>query len=227
MTFFDFVFSGFAIWGAVIAVILIGCVYADAHDFYQKGSKASHLRYVAVLLSAVIFLAVQLKRDALIFEWSLLGDFGLYFLAGLVYSLVEVIFTIFKAKTYWAALWQKDLKMVILDITNIGDPDRLIPLEKAYATGKIDEAQYRSKLFTQRYDHGSFGFVGVTQNDVGNVEPRIVAPILFGYVFDWALFWPFYAVNLVFGRVWNLIGNFFRTFTKYTTKLIFGNVFKF
>lgn len=225
MTFFDFVFSGLAIWGAVIAVILIGCVYADTHDFYQNGSKASQFRYIAALLSAVIFLSVQLKHDALTFEWSLLADFGLYFLAGLAYSLVEVVFTIFKAKTYWAALWQKDLKMVIIDITNIEDPDRLIPLEKAYATGKIDEAQYRSKLFTQRHDD-SFGFVGVTQNESGGVEPRIVAPILFGYVFDWALFWPFYAINLVFGRVWNLIGNFFRTFTRYTTKLIFGNVFK-
>lgn len=224
MTFFELVFSGFAIWGAVVAAILIGCVYADTHDFYRTGKKGWGFRYAAALLSVVVFLVVQ--HDALTFEWSLLTDVGVYLLAGLAYSLVEVVFTIFKAKAYWADLWRKHVKIVILDIMNVEDPDRLIPLEKEYATGKINETQYRSTLFTQRYGHASFGFVGVTKSKSGGVDPRIAAPILFAYVFDWALFWPFYAVNLVFGRVWNLIGNFFRTFTRYTAKLIFGNVFK-
>ena len=225
MTFFDFVFSGFAIWGAVVAAILIACVYADNHDFYQKGSKASQFRYVAVLLAAVVFLSTQ--HGEINFDWSLLTYCGLYLLAGLGYSLVEVVFTIDKAKTFWTLLWQDALKMHIIDIEKPDlDKDRLIPLDKEYATGKINETQYRSELFIRNDGSKSFGFVGISKSTDGGVEPQIIMGILLGYVADWALFWPFYAINLVFGRVWNLIGDFFRSFAKYTTKLIFGNVFK-
>lgn len=215
MEFFGFVFSTLAL--VIGTILLLALIVGCSLDRREQNASMKWWVFVAI---GIMFTGWQFDgiRGA-ITDGGWIGFFlnpgfwkfvGLYALAGLVYSIIEFAIIIRKSRTYMAGVWSRFLVRWNKELAE-------------QASGS------QAQEFIDYYGSTSYAFVGLELKD-GNVEPKLNRGRLSGYISTWTLFWPAYAISLIFGdliaEIFNTAADFLASISGRAVRRFYSGTFK-
>jgi hypothetical protein len=220
MEFFGFVFSGLALAVALVLllVLIVGCA------FDRRGQHASvkwwTFAVIAILGAAWQFDGIKTALTdgdwvGVVFNPGFWKTVGIYAGAGVLYSILEMAITVRKSRTYMADVWANFQKRWN---TEQG------AMEAAREAGKPAQS-----VFVDYYGSTRYAFVGLELKD-GKIEPKLNRTSLSGHITTWTLFWPAYAISMIFGdlivEIFNTIADFLASISGRAVRRFFSGTFE-
>ena len=165
---------------------------------------------------------------------------GIYAILGLTYSVIEFFLHVRKnakeTSTSWAKFIKKQEVWFLKEIAEISpelasfvkDGRLNVSNEEVLKFG--DEEQRARVLQSFTYYHSSKSNLIKIKSAENSVKPVIDRDELASHIGAWSVFWPFYAISLVFGdlleEVWDTIARFIIKISEKFVNSAFSNIFK-
>lgn len=173
-------------------------------------------------------------------SWTFWEPMAAYLAAGLVYAIVEFIFSIRRAARDYAAKWEERLGSNFFrgyrEIEGGGRIEEAVNLREALKRAEAGDAEMK-KLADEnisafiRNNAYRNQIVELVQGEDGKPEPKVNKVELAEHIGAWTFFWPFYLLSLILGdlltEVFNIVAEFFVSLSGRFVRMSFKDVFKF
>lgn len=203
------------------------------HDlvlFFAAASFTTIFLYTVVLVFLMIGIYTDSVGSNTSFKWwALLGLYALYFLDNFGSITVHsTISTIFSKDTLITTLKYLGIGMVYSLIEfrfTIKDAsEKFARIARSYQAVYDKDRTAQSPRFVDRYSTLNIAFIEAKYDAIDKVATtKIISRKLTDYLTAWAILWPFYAINMLFGR---FIAEFFSIFAEYIKKVFGGHITK-
>jgi hypothetical protein len=223
MTIFGFVFGLLEL--AFLSIFILAMIIGTVADRNSR----SEVKWIVLVLGAIA-LVVGTWGDwtfASVGSFLVSKEFWLpvakYLGLGVVYALVEFLIELRRTANAFKTKWENFLSPTQADLLKSAET-------KVHGSQQHLDALEILNRFITRHSAGH-GLVGVViDQESVTLVPKIYQKRLVDNVAVWTLFWPFYAVSLVFNNfiqeVFEVLGRIFRAVGEFFLKYSFKNVFK-
>jgi predicted secreted protein len=219
MEIFGFVIS---VWAAIImGLFFIAMIFGCTLD--RRGTEAPKWYIMGIGVVAFVSWFWSDLRWSGIFDARMWTFVGLYLLIGLGYSIIEFLLEVRRSARYWSGKWE--------DFKKAAQRRMHGETMGQYKTTDEPTTNLVTEFLHWRNDVSYLRIIGIEATADGtNIEPKINRQQLAESIGCWTIFWPFYALSLIFGdllnEVFRIIADLVANISGRFVRMAFKDVFK-